>query len=210
MAASKRIAVTWRAHAEVRVKRLLRRAVTAFSLWNRRRKVDLIEQFMTREGVSTVAIVGGGVGFAEGNELVIERAIGDSACILALLDVELAVALPWPCVIGDGRALPWRDQSVDLVVANAVVEHVGQEDDQRRFLAEHIRVGRSWVVTTPNRWFPVESHTAVLLRHWSPVWRSQRSEFTRLMSLREFRRILPPGAVVVGRWWSPAFVAFSS
>jgi hypothetical protein len=188
----------------------LRWAVTAFSLWNRRRKVALIKQFIARRGIRTAVFVGGGVGSTQRNESIIERAISEDTMVMALLDVALIVAPPWPGVIGDGRALPWRAQAVDLVLANAVIEHVGGEEDQQRFMSEQARVGRSWVVTTPNRWFPVESHTAVILRHWSPRWRARRSEFTRLLSLREFRALLPPGASIAGRWWSPTFVAFSA
>jgi hypothetical protein len=72
---------------------------------------------------------------------------------------------------------------------------------------EHTRVGRSWIITTPNRWFPVESHTSAVVRHWSPRWSRDRTEFTRLMSKRQFRALLPEGAEVVGRPWSPTFTA---
>jgi hypothetical protein len=91
-----------------------------------------------------------------------------------------------------------------------VIEHVGGEVEQRRFVAEHVRVGRDWVITTPNRWFPVESHTSAVLRHWSPRWRDSRPEFTRLLSLREFRDLLPADARVVGRPWSATFTAMSA
>ena len=76
---------------------------------------------------------------------------------------------------------------------------------EQRFVQEHMRVGKAWIITTPNRWFPVESHTSVLLKHWSRQWRSRRSEFTRLLSKREFvaqhpndfrRRHLFPGVEI--------------
>src|SRR5215212_914735 len=92
---------------------------------------------------------------------------------------------PWPFMIADGRDLPFEDQSTDFILANAVVEHVGDEDDQQRFVLEQTRVARAWAITTPNRWFPIESHTSTVLRHWSPRWRAGRSEFTRLLSKRE-------------------------
>jgi len=72
-------------------------------------------------------------------------------------------------VPGDGRALPFEDRSFDLVHASAVIEHVGTREDQARFLAELWRVARLGVVlTTPNRWFPVELHTSLPLLHWLP------------------------------------------
>ena len=189
---------------------LIRRAVVAFSLRSRARKAELVKVFIERNGTRTVAVVGGIGSGTQENEGIVEKAVSDVATIVAMLDIELPMLPPFPCLIGDGRSLPWRDQSVDLVIANAVIEHVGDLADQSAFVAEHIRVGRTWVITTPNRWFPVESHTSAVFRHWSSKWRSQRTEFTRLLSLAEFRRLLPPDTVVVGHWWSASFSAFSN
>lgn len=187
----------------------MRRAVLAFSIWNRRRKAERVGRFMAQHGIRTVAVVGGLGGGTERNEGQVERLIADRAEVVAMIEVELPAVPPWPNLLGDGRALPLRGGSVDMVLSNAVIEHVGGEADQVAYLAEHARVGRAWIVTTPNRWFPVESHTSAVLRHWSPTWRTQRTEFTRLLSLREFRRLLPADAEVRGRWWSPTFMAFS-
>lgn len=72
-------------------------------------------------------------------------------------------------VSADGRSLPFEDQSFDLVHASAVIEHVGTRADQARFLVELWRVARVGVVlTTPNRWFPMELHTSLPLLHWLP------------------------------------------
>jgi hypothetical protein len=187
---------------------LVRRAVLAYSVRNRRRKAQLISRFVRAQAVRTVAIVGVGGG-REPNEAIVEAAVATEASIVAALDIRKA-SVPWPYVVGDGRALPWRDGAVDLVVANAVIEHVGDEGDQRTFLAEHGRVASSWVITTPNRWFPIESHTSTVVRHWSPRWRAGRREFTRLLSSREFRELLPADAIVIGRPWSPTFTALWS
>lgn len=70
---------------------------------------------------------------------------------------------------GDGRALPFRDGSFDVVHSSAVLEHVGSTSDQRRFVAELCRVARRVVfLTTPNRWFPIEFHSTLPLVHWLP------------------------------------------
>ena len=117
---------------------------------------------------------------------------------------------PWPYVIADGCLMPFEDQSFDLVVSNAVIEHVGDEAAQREFVREHLRVGRAWVMSTPNRWFPIESHTSTVFRHWSSRWRGDRTKFTRLLTRREFQDLLPADASVLGRAWHPTFLAHSS
>ena len=72
-------------------------------------------------------------------------------------------------VRANGLALPFRDQSFDIVHSSAVIEHVGSFARQRAFLEECCRVARRAVfVTTPNRWFPVEFHTVMPLVHWLP------------------------------------------
>ena len=71
-------------------------------------------------------------------------------------------------VQGDALELPFADGEFDVVFSNAVVEHVGGRERQRRFVAEALRVARRVFVTTPNRWFPVEVHTLLPLVHWLP------------------------------------------
>jgi hypothetical protein len=68
-------------------------------------------------------------------------------------------------VKGDGRRLPYPDSSFDIAYSNAVIEHVGNREDQVRFLRELARVAPRGYLTTPNRYFPVETHTRIPLLH---------------------------------------------
>ncbi|SDO31151.1 Methyltransferase domain-containing protein [Nakamurella panacisegetis] len=188
------------------MRRIMRTAVLAFSKRNRQKKARLILKFMADNGVHNAIFVGCSPG-GNANERIVERAVADHADVLAACDI-LSAPGAWRFVLADGRALPFRDGATDLVVANAVIEHVGQADEQRTFVREQTRVARNWVITTPNRWFPVESHTSAIFRHWSTAWRDRHAEFTRLLSLREFSDLLPAGAVVHGRPWSATFTAF--
>lgn len=72
-------------------------------------------------------------------------------------------------VKGDGRSLPFTDNSFDYVHSSAVLEHVGNVFQQMAFIAEARRVARKGVfLTTPNRWYPVEFHTVLPVIHWLP------------------------------------------
>jgi hypothetical protein len=68
-------------------------------------------------------------------------------------------------VRGDGRGLPFETDEFDIAYSNAVVEHVGDRQDQKRFLEELLRVAKRGYLTTPNRLFPVEVHTRLPLLH---------------------------------------------
>ena len=70
-----------------------------------------------------------------------------------------------------GDDLPYDDDAFDTAVSFAVLEHVGSAERQRHFLAELARIAHSFVVFTPYRYFPIEMHTLLPLRHWLPVER---------------------------------------
>lgn len=105
----------------------------------------------------------------------------------------------------DGRALPFADDAFDVVHASAVLEHVGSRERQYMFIAELTRVARRLVfLTTPNRWFPIEFHTALPLVHWLPAGHFRallrmlghdalaREENLNLMGAGELRRLCGP------------------
>lgn len=45
-----------------------------------------------------------------------------------------------------------------MVFSNSVIEHVGNEGKQQKFAEEVMRVGNSYWVQTPNKYFPIEPH----------------------------------------------------
>jgi hypothetical protein len=63
--------------------------------------------------------------------------------------------------------LPFDDDAFDIATANAVLEHVGSHENQRLFVRELARVSRRAFVTVPNRFFPIEHHTAIPLLHFT-------------------------------------------
>ena len=54
----------------------------------------------------------------------------------------------------------------EICFSNAVLEHLGREAAQRRFIAECLRVARRTFICVPHRYFPVEHHTALPVLHW--------------------------------------------
>jgi SAM-dependent methyltransferase len=91
-----------------------------------------------------------------------------------------------PVVAGEDDSLPFPDGFFDIVHCSSVIEHVtipkqqvwshmsGLEfrrrslERQRLFALEIIRLGRQYYVQTPNRWFPLESHTWLPFLGWLP------------------------------------------
>lgn len=66
-----------------------------------------------------------------------------------------------------GRTFPFRDKAFDWCFSNAVIEHVGDRKCQIDFVNEMVRVSRSVFLTTPNLYFPIESHTNAAFIHWN-------------------------------------------
>jgi hypothetical protein len=115
----------------------------------------------------------------------VERGISRFASIHALVYPEGENAtgdtgLDCPTTFGDARSLPFDDKSFDYVFSNAVIEHVGGPAGAQRMLEESRRVARLGAYhTTPDRWFPIETHTQVPFLHWLPhAW--QPPFFSRL------------------------------
>ena len=103
-------------------------------------------------------------------------------------------------VQGDACALPFADGDFDIVFSNAVIEHVGGRERQRRLVSEALRVGRRVFLTTPNRLFPLEVHTRLPFVHWLPDRLSHRvydlvgkgsAKELRLLSPRAFESLFP-------------------
>src|SRR5215475_1215973 len=62
--------------------------------------------------------------------------------------------------------LPFDDNNFDIATSNAVLEHVGSRENQFFFVHELCRVARRVFISVPNRFFPIEHHTALPIVHY--------------------------------------------
>ena len=111
-------------------------------------------------------------------------------------------------VMADGRSLPFGDGEFDIGFSNAVIEHVGSRDEQRRFVAEMIRTCRRVFICTPNRGFPIDPHTLLPFVHWLPRrwwyavlrWTGNahwaRESMLNPLSARDLEGLFPPDTSV--------------
>ena len=95
------------------------------------------------------------------------------------------------------------DFSSDLVVSNATIEHGGNTLNQKKMLENVIKLTKKiFVITTPNKFYPIELHTKIPLIHWLPksIYRKilkilglsfyANEENLNLLSVNELKKML--------------------
>ena len=181
------------------------------SLWNRRRKLALFMETMQPGPETRVVDVGvGDTGFGTEPGVASSHNFFEALYpwperITAVSDVPLPnFAREFPkvqCVTASGTALPFENDAFEIAFSNAVLEHVGGDEEQRQFVAELCRVAPRVFLSTPNRWFPVETHTLVPFLHWLPRPAADRAfaalrrdnwERVQLLSKRRLLKLFPP------------------
>jgi ubiquinone/menaquinone biosynthesis C-methylase UbiE len=84
-------------------------------------------------------------------------------------------------VVGDATNMSeYQDSSFDLVFSNSCIEHLFTDSNQKKMASEIIRVGRSYFIQTPNKYFPLEPHFLFPLFQFLP-------NFLKLFLLQNFR-----------------------
>jgi hypothetical protein len=183
------------------------------SLWNRKRKLALFLEELQPGPETTIVDVGvGDTGFDTEPGVALSHNFFEAMYpwperITAVSDVPLPnFAEEFPeiaPVTASGTNLPFADDSFDIAFSNAVLEHVGGREEQRRFVDELCRVAPRVFVSTPNRRFPLEVHTLVPFLHWLPRGARDRAfaalrrdawRGVELLNRRELLALFPPEA----------------
>jgi hypothetical protein len=116
-------------------------------------------------------------------------------------------------VEGDAcEVVQFKGRSFDLIFSNSVIEHVGPAEKQAAFAREVRRLGRSYWVQTPSKWFPIEAHCGMpfwwfyppslrsyFIRRWRiklPDW-TEMVEGARVLTKSELRTLFPEATIVV-------------
>ena len=132
-----------------------------------------------------------------------------------------------PVVISEAEPLPFEDGFFDIIYCSSVIEHVTLPKDrvwspavsgkafrdeslrrQQLFANDIARLGRGYFVQTPNRWFPIESHSWLPFVGWLPrailiptlrlsntIWIKKTLPDWHLLTSSQMRRLFPGAAI---------------
>ena len=105
--------------------------------------------------------------------------------------------------------------SFETVFSNSVIEHVGPADKRAAFAREVRRLGKSYWVQTPSKWFPIEPHCGMpfwwfypervrryFIERWRrklPAW-TEMVEETTVLDSAELRLLFPEATILVERY----------
>jgi hypothetical protein len=127
----------------------------------RNKRFQLFEAHLKRYNGNSVKIldVGGTQSFWE------NRGYADKSGIeITLLNVyrEPADYCNIKSVVGTGADLSrFKDKEFDIAFSNSVIEHLESWEEKASMAKEIRRVGRSYYIQTPNKYFPIECHFLV-------------------------------------------------
>lgn len=124
--------------------------------------------------------------------------------------------------LNESDRMPFKDKSFDIVFCNSVLEHITVAKEniwnykdgkkffeesfkrQTRFANEIRRIGKKYFIQTPNRFFPIESHTWFpylqffsrniqirLIRLLNKFWLKKTQPDWNLLSGKELRALFP-------------------
>jgi 2-polyprenyl-3-methyl-5-hydroxy-6-metoxy-1,4-benzoquinol methylase len=146
----------------------------------RGKKLAVFFRLLGTSSTNSLLDVGGGTG-VDSEFVPLYRAFENVTVVnLAPPPTELRSLLNVTYEVGDGCCLPYDSKSFDWVFSNAVLEHVGLPERQRKFADEIRRVAKcGYFVTTPNKRFPIEPHSLLpFYQFLSQSWQRRVARFS--------------------------------
>jgi len=191
---------------------------------SRQRKLELFNRTMKPSGQMKVLDIGAEINpdGDRGLQLIDSYPWKNNLCAVNLSSEHVSMIKQYypeiEATVGDACKLPWPDKYFDVIYSNAVIEHVGDFEKQKKMASEIMRVGKRWFVTTPNRWYPFEFHLRLPFVTWLP-WHGylkvgriisynhvqQKYSFgakrsgTRLLSAKDLQRCFPASKIIKQR-----------
>jgi len=147
------------------------------SIYARQRIYDLFVSTMHPNTNTTIVDIGASGDESEETNFLEKKYPYPARITCCSLDDGREIKATYPQIrhvkIEAGKPLPFDDQTFDIAYSSAVLEHVGGREQRIAFIRDAARVAHSIFFTVPNRWFPIEHHTAIPLLHYAPqIFRS--------------------------------------
>ena len=74
-----------------------------------------------------------------------------------------------------------------MVISSAVIEHVGSSENQLKMIKNIIKLTKkTFIITTPNRNYPIDFHTKIPFIHWLP--KNIHRQILKLIGLKFFSK----------------------
>lgn len=120
----------------------------------------------------------------------------------------------------DGFNFPAFLTPFDFAFSNAVIEHVGNYDNQLNWLTSISKLTKTLFITTPNRWLPYEIHSNTFFFHWLPdkmrnfFYRKMGKDyFTKdymwLLTEKDFKLLLSQSGFEITHFYRNKFLFFT-
>lgn len=135
------------------------------------------------------------------------------------------------CQVGDATNLnQFNNKSFDVVHSNSVIEHLYTFENQKKMASEIIRIGKKYIIQTPNKYFFIEPHYLLpyfqflnysmkffiltqtkmsRLKKWEKKFARQYINEIRLMTLEEIKKLFPDCKIYHEKflWMNKSFTA---
>ena len=193
---------------------MIKKFMEHFQYASRKRKYELFMKKINPSPNDIILDIGGGNGLFLENKYEFRDNI---ICLDLEIDPLTQTRSKYPeiqCIQADALMLPFKDSTDFIIFSNAVIEHVGSKENQKKFASEISRVAKKFFVTTPYKYFPIEFHYRIPFYQFIPKriqkWLNEKFsiglwyypgvwEDLYLLSYRQFKKLFPGSTVLKQR-----------